>query len=88
MRINGIGTMWLGATAREGNRCFATLWFTFVFAPLIPIRRAKLELLPHQGAGFTYRELEKTALDGRETLSGRSPRCSARSAFPSHFSCR
>jgi hypothetical protein len=69
MRINGIGTMWLGASGRDGNECYATLWFTFIFGPLIPIRRARLGLLPHQGAGFSYRELERTSLNGREILS-------------------
>ena len=69
MRINGIGTMWLGASGREGNECYATLWFTVLFAPMIPIRRARLQLLPHHGAGFSYRELEKTPLAGREILS-------------------
>ena len=69
MRINGIGTTWLGATPRsDDNRVFATQWFTFAFIPLIPLRRSRLQLLPHRGSGFAVRELERTALVPRELV--------------------
>src|SRR5262245_56713815 len=70
-RINGVGTTWLGPTGRdEQDRCYATLWFTFLYAPLVPIHRCRLQLLPHEsGTGFTYAELERTPLSGREVAS-------------------
>lgn len=69
MRFNGIGTMYLGArpTGVPDER-HATLWFTFFFAPLIPLRRVRVRLLPHKGDGFSVRELERTALVPSELL--------------------
>ena len=68
-RVNGIGTTWLGQTGRQGDECYATEWFTLLFAPLVPIKRCRLKLLPHhRGTGFSYRELERTPLVGREIL--------------------
>ncbi len=69
MRINGIGTMFLGAQPTEQpSQKHATLWFTLFFAPIVPLRRARLELLPHRGTGFSARELERTPLVMSEVL--------------------
>jgi len=37
----------------------ATLWFTFVFLPLIPLRRYRVQFLPSQGAGYSYQVLSE-----------------------------
>ncbi|MDA0673429.1 MAG: hypothetical protein O3C67_06950 [Cyanobacteria bacterium] len=64
MRINGIGTTLLGiGPLNPENRAMATLWFTFVFLPVCPLRRYYLTFLPPQGNGFTYRILERRRLD-------------------------
>ena len=59
-RINGIGPVHLGAEARrpDGTR-WATLWFTALFLPVIPIRRERLELLDHRGTGYAFRVVER-----------------------------
>jgi hypothetical protein len=45
MRINGIGTAYLGLGPRDGTDCrCATLWFTFLFLPVKPLRRHRLRL--------------------------------------------
>ncbi|MEJ5309222.1 MAG: hypothetical protein WHX52_05590 [Anaerolineae bacterium] len=37
----------------------ATLWFTFVFLPLIPLRRYRVQFLPAQGAGYSYQVISE-----------------------------
>ncbi|MFI5301068.1 MAG: hypothetical protein ACHREM_23540 [Polyangiales bacterium] len=70
MRINGIGTTYLGFTTRdEQDRVHATLWFTFIFAPVIPLAPRHLQLLPHSGWGFSVQVLNKTPLVAREVLT-------------------
>jgi len=44
------------------------LWFTVLFAPVVPIRRVRLALMPHRGNGFSVRELERTRLVASELL--------------------
>jgi hypothetical protein len=69
MRIGGIGTMWLGASRRDSeDRRFATLWFTFLFAPIVPLRRSLLRLLPHRGSGFSCQELARGPLVAGEVV--------------------
>lgn len=69
MRINGIGTTYLGFGDRDDrDRAYATLWFTFLFAPLVPLARHHLQLLPHQGAGFSVQVIEQTPLVAKEVV--------------------
>src|SRR5690348_996806 len=69
-RIAGTGTMWLGAGPRHADdTCDATLWLTFLFAPLLPLRRSRLELHPHRGNGISVRERGRTPLIAREIVS-------------------
>ncbi len=62
MRINGIGTTYLGVTGRAGQHCHATLWLTFLYLPVVPFARHQLELLPHKGSGYSIRVLGRGAL--------------------------
>lgn len=69
MRIGGIGVTLLGAAPQdEHERTTATLWFTFIFFPVFPLQRMRIQLLPHRGSGFSCKELKRLPLDGREVL--------------------
>ena len=64
MRINGIGVTLLGISPMDSqHRATATLWFTLVFLPVVPLRRYYLQFLPPRGNGFTYRILERRRFD-------------------------
>jgi hypothetical protein len=69
MRINGIGTTLLSVSKMDcdGNAT-ATVWFTFLFLPIFPIRRYQVQFLPHQGSGFSYRILSEERLQFQEIL--------------------
>ena len=55
MRINGIGTTFLGVSAPDKNGIStATNWFTFIFLPIFPTSRLRVRFLPHQGSGFSF----------------------------------
>jgi hypothetical protein len=55
MRINGIGTTFLGVSELDSDGvAIATLWFTFLFLPAIPLKRYRVQFLPHQGSGYAY----------------------------------
>lgn len=61
--------MYLGATPGPApDERFATEWFTFFFAPVIPLRRYRLRLLPHRGDGFSVARLERTPVVGAEIV--------------------
>ncbi len=65
MRINGIGTTLLGVSDMDQDGiATATLWFTFLFLPIIPLRRYRVQFLPSQGAGYSYQilSLEKRSI--------------------------
>ncbi len=60
MRINGIGTTLLGVSDMDQEGvATATFWFTFVFLPLIPLRRYRVQFLPAQGAGYSYQVISE-----------------------------
>lgn len=70
MRINGIGVTYLGISRTdETGCCEATLWFTFLFAPLFPLARHRLRRhLSPDGRFFRYERVAKTPLLGKEIL--------------------
>jgi hypothetical protein len=69
MRINGIGSIFLGISAPDENGIStATNWFTFIFLPIIPFGRVKVRFLPHIGSGFSYQLISKEKLVLREVL--------------------
>lgn len=60
MRINGIGTTLLGVSDMDENGvAIAMLWFTFLFFPIIPLRRYRVQFLPSQGSGYAYQILSQ-----------------------------
>jgi hypothetical protein len=62
MRINGIGTTFLGVSDMDKNDvATATLWFTFLFFPVIPLRRYRVQFLPSTGSGYAYQILGEEA---------------------------
>ena len=63
LRINGIGFIHLGAQHQSDRIVLATLWFSFLFLPVIPVRREQLEVLPSTGSGYAFRVLAKLPLD-------------------------
>lgn len=69
MRINGIGTTLLGISKPDDQgTSTATVWFTFVFLPIFPIRRLRVRFLEHQGSGFTYQVISYEKLVLSELL--------------------
>jgi hypothetical protein len=69
MRFNGIGTTFLGISPMdEDGVATATLWFTFVYLPLVPLKRQRVRFLPQKGTGFSYQELERLPWNGREIV--------------------
>jgi hypothetical protein len=69
MRLNGIGLTLLGVGRQEtDNTAFATLWFTFLYLPIIPFQRWRVQFLPHSGSGFSYKRLARLPLDGPDIL--------------------
>lgn len=55
MRINGIGTTFLGISKQDENGiATATTWFTFIFLPIFPFRRLRVKFFEHIGSGFSY----------------------------------
>ena len=43
--LQGIGTTYLGWRHRDDGASTATLWFTFVYLPVVPLRRVRLRNL-------------------------------------------
>jgi hypothetical protein len=69
MRINGIGITLLGIAGDDGpDESTATLWFTFAFLPVIPIRRMRVKFLSHKGSGFSYQFIANEKLVLSEIL--------------------
>ena len=55
MRINGIGTTFLGVSKQdENNIATANVWFTLLYLPIFPFRRMRVRFFEHQGSGFSY----------------------------------
>lgn len=62
--INGTGTTFLGISAAdEKGESLATLWITFLFFPIFPIRRQRVIFLEQKGSGYTYAILGDLPLD-------------------------
>lgn len=60
MRLNGIGITLLGVSDMDQDGvATATLWFTFLFLPLIPLHRYRVQFLPSQGAGYSFQILSQ-----------------------------
>ncbi len=71
MQINGIGTTLLGVSSQdENNVAIATRWFTFVYLPVVPLARLRVQFLPHQGGGFSFRIIEKLPFNAGEVARG------------------
>lgn len=69
MRINGIGTTFLGVSEQDENGiAAATAWFTFIYLPIFPISRMRVRFLPHKGSGFAYELISKDKLVFKEIL--------------------
>ena len=67
MRINGIGSAYLGFGPRDADdRRTATLWFTFFYLPVKPLRRHVLRLHPRRSSGQAVEPLDETPLDRSE----------------------
>lgn len=62
--INGTGTTFLGVSApEEDGVSFATLWLTFFYLPVFPLRRQRVIFLEHKGSGFSFAHLGDVPLD-------------------------
>lgn len=69
MRINGIGVTLLGVGPMDPDGVApATMWFTFLYLPLVPLTRYRVRFLPHKGSGFSYQVLSHEPLNWREVL--------------------
>ncbi len=69
MRLNGIGTTLLGVSKMDENGvAIATLWFTFLFLPIIPLARYQVQFLPHTGSGVSFDILRPDKLVFKEVL--------------------
>lgn len=70
MRINGTGTTLLGISPMDSSGvATATRWITFLYLPVVPLARYRVHFLPNKGRGFSYQELERLGLNGREILT-------------------
>lgn len=55
MRINGIGTTFLGISEQDKNGiATASNWFTFIFLPIFPTSRVRISFHEHIGDGYSY----------------------------------
>ena len=69
MRINGIGTTFLGISKQDENGvATATNWFTIFFLPIFPFTRVQVRFFPSQGSGFTFELLSYQKLVFKEIL--------------------
>jgi hypothetical protein len=69
MQVNGIGTTLLGvSTQDDDNVATATKWFTFLYLPVWPLARWRVQFLPHTGPGFSYRPLSREPLSAAEIV--------------------
>lgn len=69
MRINGIGTTFLGISVPDKNGIStATNWFTFLWLPIFPFSRVKVRFLPHTGSGFSYQLISHEKLVFKEII--------------------
>lgn len=61
--FNGIGLRFLGfSKLDENNACYATVWFTLFFVPLIPLYRAKIKRMATNSVDFVFTMLAKERL--------------------------
>ena len=69
MRLNGIGTTLLGVSDMDENGvAIATVWFTFLFFPIIPLARYQVQFLPQKGSGASFDILRQDKLVFKEVL--------------------
>lgn len=67
MRISGIGFTFLGVGMMDANAvAMATQWLTFFYLPIIPVKRCRVQFLPHKGSGFSYQILSREPLNWME----------------------
>ena len=58
MRISGIGVTLLGVSNKQPDgTATATWWFTFLYLPVLPVRRVRVRFLPHKGSGISFEEI-------------------------------
>jgi hypothetical protein len=64
VRLNGIGLTHLGIEPRGPNGdAWATVWFTFFYLPVFPLRRERIRFLPRRGSGYAFRVIERGPFD-------------------------
>lgn len=69
MRFNGIGTTLLGVGPQDNDGVAdATVWFTFLWLPIIPLQRYKVKFLGSKRERVTFNLLEKESLVASEVL--------------------
>jgi hypothetical protein len=67
MQVNGCGLTLMGLSRQDtANQCHATVWFTFLWLPILPLRRESIQFQPSSDSGFSYITLERTPLVFRE----------------------
>lgn len=67
--INGCGLRLMSATKTQTPGIFhATLWLTFLFIPLIPLKRFTIRPIKKERFRFTYDQLESLSLDFKAIL--------------------
>ena len=72
----GIGTSWRGISEPDANRlCTGTVWFTFLYAPIVPLSRhhsregaTALHHFPFQGLTTEYAIYSNDPLDFKEIV--------------------
>jgi hypothetical protein len=68
-RVNGIGTAYLGFSEKdEEGAVQSTLWFTFLYLLLVPLRSERLRIADLRLDGMEYTPLERRPLQMREVL--------------------
>ena len=69
MTINGIGTRLLNCTSVQSDRtCEGYYWFTFLYAPFIPLRKIKFIRELTDRDMFEFREIEELPKETGEIL--------------------
>ena len=68
--LNGIGLRFLSFTPLdEHNCCYVTVWVTFLFFPLFPLKRLYISRERTHFTDFEYRVLSKDRLRTKEILT-------------------
>lgn len=66
--INGCGLRFLGIQRRPDGNFTATVWATFLFLPLFPIKRLLLANVMRTGSTVSYVTLQEIEMKGKEVI--------------------